>query len=297
MRIVLAQITRTLRFPLRPFAPCLILLCAALPACVPVATVQSNNLTVVPAEQSATRPPTEVAFIVHLYGMPGGHNGVDDPTYDYLYLNRHEYKSEAVSWRAALEGVAAPDHILITDDKTRSQLKPEFAAFCRTHPVVDIYNHLQYRRVGIFPFLGNLGAYTLDTASLGLLPIPYHYDYIAEFRLTLPPAQPADSREDLARALKAPAAQKEYPYRRSALLSPLLFLPIGDEYYFCDILPACALRPVAIPVFFSYDLSDWRTNEKRKLVAMILRDIRPQLAQYAQRATPVSRLQPPNAGE
>ncbi len=277
------RLTRPL---LRPFLACLALLCLTLPACVPVATIQSNNLPAAPAAQATQRPPAEMAYIVHLYGMPGSHSGADDSTYNYLYSSREEYTQEAKSWTTTLTALAAPDHILITEQRSAPPLQPGFAEFCRTHPVVDIYNHPDYRRTGAFSYIVNLGAFALDTASLGLLPLRYQYHYTAEFRLTLPPEHQDTRREDPEHAPSAPAVQQGYAYLRREHLSPLLFLPLGDKYSLCDELPACTFHPMAITELAAFDLSDWRTQEKRQLMAQFLRDIRPQLEQYAQRMPP-----------
>ncbi len=253
----------------------LALLCATLPACMPVATRQSNNL---PPVQANERPPVDLAFIVHLPGMPGSQSGADDEAYNYFYTTNEEFRREQEAWSSMLTEVAGRDHFLITRTRATPALKPEFAEYCRTHPVVHVYHHPDYKRRGVASYLAYLGAFTLDSASLGLLTLPYNTGYSAEFRLTLPEQHPDTS--------AAPAARREYAYLRRESLAPLIVLPLGDEYSFCLEIPLCTSHPTPIRNIGYYELSDWRIVEKRQLLQQFLREIRPQLVQYGQQRAP-----------
>lgn len=258
-----------------------LMLCLGLSGCVVMSTTQDNTLPKPPAtppnqpiaKTVVPKPPVEMAFIVHLWRKPGNLNNRLD-----------EAANEAVAWKDALSRLTLPEHILVTGPKTPSELSPLFADFCRTHPVVEIDYHQGDMTFSYF--LRGLGAMTLNMASMGWLPLPASTPYVAKFSLTLPQDAPPGAMATLTDAAKLASfdvpgetAHKDYSFDRQEAFAPYIFLPIGDEFTVWLVPPCQGCRAEKID---QVDRTDWRIEEKRRLLAQFFREIRPQLEQYAQ---------------
>ncbi len=246
-------------------AALLALLCQALAGCMGVSTSVGNNLaTAPPAAKQAPRLP--VAFVIH----PPPNHGRDDE------LAREKQK-ESVAWATALGDYAPPGHIYIASTSNPNNMPGELREFCRTHPVVDIYNDEDASREGTL-VLTSIVAVPLDLASYGLLPLPVVEPYTARFRLTLPGDKPYTPVEADA---PAPAMKQEYAYLRKETVSPLVLFPIGDIFriYFVPPCSGCGGGLIGAD-----DLSKWRQQEKRQLIARFMREAQPSLEQYTKQA-------------
>jgi hypothetical protein len=266
-----------------------LMLCLGLSGCMVISTNQENTLPKPPptppnqpiAKTVVPRPPVEMAFIVHLSHKPQN-------------LNNHldEAANEARAWNAALGKLTLPEHILIAGPNAAAY-PPEFAAFCRTHPLVEIDYH-----TGDFTFMHvvrGLGGATINMASMGWIPLPMPTPYVAQFSLTLPGKEGAAG-GSMADAVKfawrnAPVeiAHLEYRFDRHETFAPYIILPIGDENSLWLVPPCQGCRAEKID---QYDRTDWRIEEKRRLLAQFLREIAPQLEHYVQLGSSVAGVKP-----
>ncbi len=257
------------------------LLCLGLSGCMVMSTTQDNTLPKPPAtppNQPVTktvvpRPPVEMAYIVHLSYMPRNLNNRLD-----------ENANEAKAWKLALGRLAPPEHILVTGPGT-PPLPPELAAFCRTHPVVEI--DYQEGHMTFSYFLRGMGAMTLNMASMGWIPLPAPTPYTARFNLIPPHDGPLAATSVSLTGwasfawldLSEPPTHKDYFFDRQEAFAPYIFLPIGDEFSVWLVPPCQGCRAEKID---QVDRTDWRIEEKRRLLAQFFREVGPQLEQYAQ---------------
>lgn len=244
----------------------LALLCAGLAGCVVVAvsTRQDSTLPGATAAQGAATLPVPVAFIVHLQG---------DHTTKFGEDRRFYSPREAPAWAMALSGLAAPEHVLIAGLDERPDMTPEFAEFCRTHPVVDITPAWDRESATFASRIALVGSLLVDFSTLGLIPLPAFTPYRAQFRLTLPVG-----------AGGAASRETSYAFKRRQTLPPLFLIPQGDEYSLF-LVPLCQYCG-APTLLDQVDRTDWRIEEKRRLLAQFMRDARPQLEQYARDTQP-----------
>lgn len=237
-----------------------ILLCTFLSACVGISTKRTTNLPETPGAQAL---PVQVAFIVHVQPVDPS---PADP--DLSYALR---KKEAESWVDALSPYADKRHIYLAVNDNRHNMPAEMQEFCRTHPVVEITDGDDPAHTQSYIPLRNFGATLIDLSTLGFVQLPLAFPYAAHFTLTLPAQDTQGQAQTIAR---------EYNFERRATLRPLYPIPTGDDYVGGYVLPGpSGCRECA--GLFAISLSDWRTREKRKLIAQFLLDIRPQLDQYA----------------
>lgn len=233
----------------------LALLCQALAGCVPfaVSSKQATTLPRAPAAQSRPALPVPVAFIVHL---PDSQQHFGEPRH-------YSSPNEATAWASVLSGYAEPDHFLIAGEEKQPDTTPAFAEFCRTHPVVDINLGWDYESATILKRTAAVGAALVGVSTLGLVPLPAAAPYRAQFRLILP---------DQA------AHELSYAFDRKMTLAPLFLIPSGDTY---SLFLAGPIGPPSL--LGQVDRTDWRVEEKRRLLAQFLQDARPLLEQYALR--------------
>ncbi len=232
-----------------------------LSACVGISTQRTNNLPEMPGTQAA---PVQMAFIVHVQHIKDPF----DPD-----LARDSVRSETNAWVAALAPYADKRHIFVAVNDNRSNMPAELREFCRTHPVVDISDGDDPTRDKPGTSLRNFGATLLDLSTAGLTPLPLTFPYAAHFTLTLPAPPNAASGD------KTQAVKLDYPFERRATPTPLYIIPNGDEFAFFWTVP---ISNNCCGGFAALAMTDWRTREKRKLIAQFLRDVRPLLDQYAQ---------------
>lgn len=239
----------------------LAVLYSGLAGCIAISTKQTSTLPDAPAEQGTL--PVPVAFIVHLHvrDSPGAQEFGEDP---HFYSPR-----EAPAWAAALSAFAAPEHILIADPGGRPDMTPEFAEYCRIHPVVDITPAWDRESATILRRMAYVGSLIVGMTTLGLIPLPASSPYRAEFRLTLPGMSAGAAPSDMT-----------YAFERKQTIAPLYLIPIpqGDEYTLFLIPPCEDCNPILLT---QEDRTDWRIEEKRRLLAQFVRDVQPQLVQYA----------------
>lgn len=246
------------------------LLCQGLAGCMTISTQHATNLPEPPVAQDAAVP-VQVAFIVHLQGAHATDFGENPQFYD---------PREGLAWGQALSALAVPEHILIAGPEARPQMTLEFAEFCRTHPVVDITPIWDRESATFLKRFAYVGAMLVDLSSLGLIPLPAIAPYRAQFRLTLPEATGG-----------AAPGELSYAFDRKLTLPPLYLIPQGDEYSTWLIPPCSGCQPILL---FQVDRTDWRVDEKRRLLGQFLHDVRPQLEQYARGAQ--SSVAPAGAG-
>ncbi len=240
------------------------LLYSGLAGCVGISTRQATTLPEAPAAPAAL--PVPVAFIVHLELR-------DDPRAQHFGEPPGFYsRREAPAWATALSAFAAPEHILIAGSAGQPDMTPEFAEFCRTHPVVDITPVWDREAATIPRRIAFVGSLLVDITTLGLVPLPAHSPHRADFRLTLPGATAGAAPHDV-----------NYAFERKQTLAPFYVIPIpqGDDYSLL-LVPPCS--GCGATLLFQEDRTDWRIEEKRRLLAQFVRDIRPQLTQYARDA-------------
>ncbi len=280
-KIIMRNTTRLLSAALRRMLLPLVL-CLGLSGCMVMSTNQDNTLpkpAATPPNQPIAKtvvptPPVEMAYIIHLSHTPRNPNNRLD-----------EAANEAVAWKLALKPLVPPEHVLVTGPGT-PPLAPALAAFCRTHPVVEIY--YQQGELTFSYFIRGLGAMTLNMASMGWLPLPFSTPYTARFNLVLPhdgpvaatPASVTERAKFASLDAPEPHVNKDYSFDRQETFAPFMFLPIGDEYSVWLVPPCQGCRAEKID---QVDRTDWRIEEKRRLLAQFFREIGPQLEQYALR--------------
>lgn len=242
-----------------------VLLYSGLTGCMAISTKQATTLPPAPAAQEAL--PVQVAFIVHLQ-QGHGYGAQDFGENPNFYSPR-----EAPAWAAALSTFAPTEHILIAKAGWKPIMTPEFAEFCRTHPVVDISPVWDREAATPLRRIAFVGSLLLDMTTLGLIPLPAYTPYRAEFRLTLPGA------------MDATPHGMNYAFERKQTLPPLFVIPQGDEYTLWLIPPCESCTPTLLS---QEDRTDWRTEEKRRLLAQFVRDVRPRLAAYARQTQPAA---------
>ncbi len=242
------------------------LLCTALSACVGISTKRTTDLPEAPGVQAL---PVPVAFIVHL--QPLDPNPID-PRFSGAQRER-----EAEAWVAALSPYAEKRHIYVAVNDNPHNMPAEMQEFGRTHPVVEISDGDDPAHTKSYIPLRNFGATVIDLSTLGFVQLPLSFPYAAHFTLNLPAAQ------NTPEGAQAQTVTREYDFERRATPRPLYPIPNGDDYVGFYVVPMPGSCPDCAGAF-AIALSDWRVREKRKLVAHFLRDMRPQLEQFARRA-------------
>ncbi len=245
------------RTPVVRRAP-LALLCQTLAGCVAASVDRSNDLPRAPAAGELPLPPVAVAFIVH------------PPFRDNSDVQENKRESEA--WAVALGDYAESRRIFVDSNNNPNNMPMELQEFCRTHPVVEVSGNEDPAARAHAQDWGNLGAMAVDLVSLGLIPLRHSTRYVGHFSLVLP-GDPASAGDQ--------AWTRDYGYARSYKLSPLYPLATGDQFYggyFIPVANGCCAGT------FQPDLTDWRVEEKRQLVAQFMREVRPRLEQYARQA-------------
>lgn len=269
--------TRTPLIFALPRALLLALLCYTLGGCVvvPFSVNHSSTLPKSAAAPSAggqalAATPVPIAYIVRL---------LPDPNPGQMW----EGDLEGRAWREALAGLAAPEHIVVVD--LQAAMTEEFTAFCQSHPVVDIQVRHEMIDKSFLAGLRVMAVGAVDLLSLGLVPAPaYRAPLSVQFNLTLPREQGREARADNPEPKPEQTAtpeppqytQQEYRFERTTSLAPLILLPTGDDY------AALLATPIGAGWGSLKDLTDWRVEEKRRLLARFLQDARATLEQYAQ---------------
>lgn len=236
-------------------------LSVCLTGCVSVSVDRSNDLPKAPASLAALPlPPVPVAFIV----KPSLPKFTDS-------IAENENRREVEAWKLALQDYADSSRIYIQSGGDLAGMPADLRGFCRTHPVVTVRIFEDTERDLRLETFENFGVMVVDLASLGLVPLNYRSRYKAQFSLALPgdaiAAQPG----------VGVSLQQDYSFARLFSLSPLYLLPSGDQVY--------GIYDVGLDAdSYQTDLTDWRIEEKRGLLARFMREAQPLLEQYARRA-------------
>ncbi len=242
----------------------------ALEGCMTMSVSHVTSLPAAPAAQAQGPLPVPVAFIVRFSGSALAPTNTE-----------HDFTLEAGAWRTALSRYAEPDHIYIAGDSAHEPLH-KFQGFRATHPVVEIMLAYASAEMPVWRQLPevmfNVLIMAAEIESLGLLPVPLSDEMSARFSITFPDN---GSGEDLRPAQAGqpanPLPPQQYQFARSLWLAPLYFIPGGDEYSMDVITPLGAAE------LSHKELTEWRVEEKRRLLALYLSELRLRLGEYAQR--------------